>query len=242
MHSRFARCISKPSTSLEKGGVVCLDTVSDLPSCPQVKFFPSESSWGGAGWNSLWQKIVLSLLLPWVNREGLLCFHPLLPLLWHPVCLRGWCLPSAVLTRVGNLPPFLPAFYFCSLLEWALGIKQDPCPFPSVFLCRLDPQCVLTPLLYFPDVSMWHSWGAQGWGGGPGSLCYMVQVQQLHLRAKWGAADAQAEGRDDSSPQGCADSASWQQWRAVNAVNESSVDAEDRLESELRWCLGLLCE
>lgn len=167
MHSRFARCISKPRTSLEKGGVVCLDTVSDLPSCPQVKFFPSESSWGGAGWNSLCQKIVLSLLLPWVNREGLRYFNSLLPFLWHPVCLWGWCVPSAVLTRVGNLSPFLPASYFFSLLGWPLGLNMMPVLSQVSFFAALTPRCVLTRLLSFPNVSMWHSWGAEGWGGGP---------------------------------------------------------------------------
>lgn len=118
MHSRFAHCISKPRTSLGKGGVVCWDTVSDLPSCPQVKFLPSESSWGGAGWSgALGRRLSCPYSCPWVNQEGSLCFHPLLPPLWHPICLRGWCLPSSVLTTVGNLSSCLPAFSF-HLRHW----------------------------------------------------------------------------------------------------------------------------
>lgn len=128
MHSRFAHCISKPRTSLGKGGVVCWDTVSDLPSCLQVKFFPSESSWGGAGWSgALGRRLSCPYSCPWVNWEGSLCFLPLLPPLWHPICLWGWCLPSSVLTSVGNLSSCLPAFSF-HLCCWnrPLGWNRTP--------------------------------------------------------------------------------------------------------------------
>lgn len=156
---------------------------SELKYCIWLALLPASeilSIWVLLMWcwvkRSPWQKIVLSLLLPWVNWEGLLCFHPLLPPLWHPVCLQGWCLPSPVLTRVGNLSSCLPAFSFhlrcwnrplglnrTTLLPMWLSSPSRPtvCPDPTPLLPKCIPvmfsgnrrvrrQSLLTALLGLP--------------------------------------------------------------------------------------------